>query len=146
MKVPGLRSDYQKIGGIVYFGRMLDKIRLNAAGRLPAGYFVGTANRTHFDSRCTRFLRVDYQALAGRVLEGGSDEEILEWCFQMGRRLSDEDIEVWSAFICKRGLRDSPDILADLEDSKIKSGLSHRSDIDTYLRRHDAEEGRAPIG
>ena len=77
-----------------------------------------------------------------RTLQGGTDEEILDWCFHAGRPLSGEDIEVWSAFICKRGLRDSPEILADLEDSKRKSGLAHRADIDTYLRRHDAEEGR----
>ena len=42
MKIPGLRSSFEKVGGIVYFGRMLDKIRLNAAGRLPDGYNVGT--------------------------------------------------------------------------------------------------------
>ncbi|HMJ67222.1 MAG TPA: DUF5069 domain-containing protein [Candidatus Binatia bacterium] len=30
MKVQGLRSSYEKVGGIVFFGRMLDKIRLNA--------------------------------------------------------------------------------------------------------------------
>jgi hypothetical protein len=42
MKVPGLRSLYEKVGGIVYFGRMLDKIRLHASGRLPEGYNLGT--------------------------------------------------------------------------------------------------------
>jgi hypothetical protein len=82
MKVPGLRSDYEKVGGIVFFGRMLDKIRLQAAGRLPSGYNVGTADWSHFDSRCTRFLRVDYELLAKRVLQGGTDEEILDWCFR----------------------------------------------------------------
>ena len=34
--VPGLRSVYAKVGRPVYFGRMLDKIRLHAEGRLPA--------------------------------------------------------------------------------------------------------------
>jgi len=34
------------------------------------------------------------------------------------------------------------DAIADLEDSKLKSGLAHRADIDTCLRRQDAEEGR----
>lgn len=36
--VPGLRSPYAKVGRLVYFGRMLDKIRLYAAGQLPAEY------------------------------------------------------------------------------------------------------------
>jgi hypothetical protein len=35
MKADGLRSRYQKIGGIYHLGRMLDKIRLHQASRLP---------------------------------------------------------------------------------------------------------------
>jgi len=141
MKVPGLRSDTQKVGGIVYFGRMLDKIRLNAAGRLPAGYFVGTANRTHFDSRCTRFLRVDYQALVGRVLEGGSDDEILEWCFQHGHRPSEEEIEIWNGFMMKRGWRDAGS--EELQEEKRLLGFADRDDIQTWFDLHAAEEEHA---
>ena len=33
--VSGLRSPYNRVGRLVYFGRMLDKVRLQAAGRLP---------------------------------------------------------------------------------------------------------------
>jgi hypothetical protein len=47
MKVSELRSDY-KVGGVVFFGRMLNKVRLQAAGRLPPGYNVGTADWSHF--------------------------------------------------------------------------------------------------
>ena len=36
--IPGLRSPFDQVGGIVYFGRMLDKIRLNAAGNLPEAW------------------------------------------------------------------------------------------------------------
>ena len=36
--VPGLRSCYAKVGRLIYFGRMLDKIRLHAAGRLADEY------------------------------------------------------------------------------------------------------------
>lgn len=77
MKVPGLRSPYETVGGIVYFGRMLDKIRLHAAGRLPDGYNLGTQVWTWFDARCTRFLAVEYEMMVERVLTGGTDEEIL---------------------------------------------------------------------
>ena len=68
MKVPGLRHSAEQVGGLVFFGRMLDKIRLNASGRLPTGYNLGTADRTWFDARCTRFLGVEYPALVERVL------------------------------------------------------------------------------
>ena len=36
--IPGLRSCYDKVGRLIYFGRMLDKIRLHAAGQLPPDY------------------------------------------------------------------------------------------------------------
>jgi hypothetical protein len=63
----------KKVGGIVYFGRMLDKIRLEAARRLPEGYNVGEKDWYFFDARCVRFLGVKYRVLKRRVLEGGSD-------------------------------------------------------------------------
>ena len=39
--VDGLRSAYAKVGELVYFGRMLDKIRLADENKLPAGYNLG---------------------------------------------------------------------------------------------------------
>ena len=138
MNVPGLRSDYEKVGGIVFFGRMLDKIRLQAAGRLPSGYNVGTADWSHFDSRCTRFLRADYEALAKRALQGGTDEEILDWCFQHGRRPSLEEIEIWNDFLTKRGWRDGGS--AELVEVKRVRGFANRDDIQTWFEFHKADE------
>src|SRR5207247_7460450 len=71
-------TDYQETKGLIYFARMLDKIRLNAADRLAPGYFLGVEDPTFFDARCTRLLGVDYDELAARTLQGGSDEEILD--------------------------------------------------------------------
>ena len=138
MKVPGLRSDYEKVGGIVFFGRMLDKIRLQAAGGLPPDYNVGTADWSHFDSRCTRFLRVNYEELAKRVLQGGTDEEILDWCFQRGRRPSLEDIEIWNDFLTKRGWRDGGS--EALAEAKRDRGFAGREDIQTWFEFHKADE------
>lgn len=99
-------SDYKETKGLIYFARMLDKIRLKAAGRLPEEYFTGVEDATFFDARCTRFLRINYEELAVRTLQGGSDEETLEWCFRKGRRPNEEEIEIWNAFIAKRGWRE----------------------------------------
>ncbi len=136
-------SDYRETKGLIYFARMLDKIRLNAAGQLPPGYFVGVDDDpTVFDARCIRFLGVDYLELAVRTLEGGSDEEILEWCFARGRRPSEEEIEIWNAFILKRGWRDAGS--ADLAAAKKEASWGDRDDIQTWVDLHDAEEGRKP--
>ncbi len=66
MEIDGLRSPYELVGGLVYFGRMIDKIRLHSAGMLPAEYqaLLGAANSRSFDARCCRFLQIDYPALA----------------------------------------------------------------------------------
>jgi hypothetical protein len=135
-------SDYVETKGLIYFARMLDKIRLNEAGRLAPGYFVGVEDPTFFDARCTRFLGVNYDELVERTLEGGSDEEILEWCFARGRRPSREEISIWNTFLFKRGWRDEAS--ADLEAAKKRSGFGGRADIQTWLDLHDVEEGRIP--
>ena len=133
-------SPTEETNGMVWFPRMLDKIRMHATGELNQEYipWLGIG----FDGRCLRYLRITYSNLVARVLQGGTNEEILQWCFTHGRDLSNEDIIIWSDFLRKRGLRDSPEILADLEDSKLKSGLSDRTDLDTYFLFNDADEGR----
>ena len=144
MKTPV--SDYQETKGLVYFARMLDKIRLKARGELPSDYFVGGVEEdpTLFDARCTRFLGVNYDEMADRTLKGGSDKEILEWCFERGRRPSEEEIRIWNAFLLKRGWRDEAS--ADLQAAKERNGWSDREDIQTWVDLHDAEEGRTPRG
>jgi len=136
------RSDYIETKGLVYFARMLDKIRLKAAGKLPPDYFTGVEDPTHFDARCTRFLGVNYDELVERTRQGGSDEEILEWCFARGRRPSEEEISIWNSFLRKRGWRDEAS--EELAESKSEAGFGDRDDIQTWMDLHDAEEGRAP--
>ena len=106
--VSGLRSCYAKVGRLVYFGRMLDKIRLNAAGRLPADYVtnLGEGQSFFFDGRCCRFLGVTYEELKARTMQGGTDEEILAWVESRGPRRCDDDCLIWNRFMSKIGWRD----------------------------------------
>ena len=62
------RSPYDAIGGLVYFPRMLDKIRLQAAGKLPDAHQEQLGDG--FDGRCVRFLGVAYAEVKARVLAG----------------------------------------------------------------------------
>jgi hypothetical protein len=136
MKVPGLRPSSDKVGGIVYFGRMLDKIRLQAQNKLPMDYRKNLG--TGFDGRCVRFLHVDYMALVNRVLKGGTDEEVLNWCFTQGRQPNAEEIEVWNGFLSKRGWND--DATEALEKMKQDRGFADRTDIRTLFEFHKADE------
>ncbi len=135
-------SDYVETSGIIFFARMLDKIRLQAQGLLPAGYHLGFSDPTSFDARFCRFWEIDYDQLAAKTLEGGTNEELLEWCFQGRKRPNQEQILVWNAFIAKRGWRDdgAPGLIAE----KASSGFADRDDVQTYVDLHDADEGRTP--
>ena len=125
------------MGGIVYFGRMLDKINAHARGQLPAEYQPNLG--IGFDGRCTAFLHVHYKQLVDRVAQGGSDEEILEWCFLNGRRPNEDEIHVWNEFMRKCGWND--DITETLNRRKAESGMAERAEIKTMFDYIDADEG-----
>ena len=84
------------------------------------------------------FCGLSYEALEARAWQGGSDDELLEWCFQCGRRPTNEDIQMWNAFMTKRGWRD--DASESLEQAKDGAGLGHRTDIQTCFDLLEAAE------
>lgn len=144
--IPGLRSPVERINGIVWFGRMLDKIRLAAAGKLPPDWESsrGLKHKTGFDARCCRFLQIDYALLEAETLKGGkSDVELLEWAFAHGRRPDEDDIEIWNAFMIKRGWRDSG--TERLNERLAEVGLPPGT-VQTMFEFIDLDEGRLPPG
>ncbi len=135
----GLRSPSAKVGGLVYFGRMLDKIRSHAKGELPSDYQANLGKG--FDGSCTRFLRVNYDELVERVKQGGTDNEILQWCFSTGRHPSEDEIHIWNEFMRKRGWND--EVSETLKRRKKEAGMAGRSEIETMFTFIDADEGRS---
>ncbi len=142
--VPGLRSCYDKVGRLVYFGRMLDKIRLHAAGRLPTDYQANLGDAQYYvlDGRCCRFLGVAYAELKARTLQGGSDEEILAWTHARGIARTDEECHMFNRFILKLGWRDERS--AVLPDRIRTSGLTGKP-IETVIDHIEFDEGRDPV-
>lgn len=142
--VPGLRSVYAKVGRLVYFGRMLDKIRLHAAGKLPAEYVanLGDAQVYVLDGRCCRFLGVSYVDVRERALAGGSDEEILAWAHARGIARTDEECHMWNRFIVKLGWRDERSaVLAQ----RVRDGGFTGRVIETIVDHIEYDEGRDPV-
>lgn len=138
MHIPGLRSPFHKVGTLVYFGRMVDKIRLHAAGQLPADYVTNLGDG--LDKFCVNLFGIAYEALVERVKAGGTDEEILAWCYENGRTLTDQDQHIWNEFMRKRGWDDSGS--QRLAERKVESGFQERAEIQTFFQYIDADEGR----
>ena len=143
--IPGLRSPSEQIQGLVYFGRMLDKIRLAAAGKLPEGWQIsrGSAAKGSFDARCCEFLQLDYAALEAEVLKSDkTDEELLAWAGAHGRQPSETEIEVWNAFMLKRGWRDAITQRVDIRLAEI--GVPPGTVL-TMFEFIDLDEGRLKL-
>ena len=138
----GLRSPFVRVAGLVYFARLVDKIRLHAQGKLHRDYVPNLGKG--FDERCTKFLHIDYNQLVDRVKQGGSDDEILQWCFANGRRPETDEIYVWNEFMRKRGWND--EVSETLKRRKKESGMAGRSEIQSMFDYIDADEGRTPFG
>ena len=134
-----------KVAKLAQFARMLDKIRLHAAGKLPPAWqdARGLAYATSFDSRCCRFLHIDYAPLEKETLKGGTDQELLEWAFVHGGKPTDEEIEIWNAFMTKRGWRDAG--TQRLNERLAEIGLPPGT-VQTMFEFIDLDEGRRQAG
>ena len=149
--VPGLRSPYARVGRLVYFGRLLDKIRLHAAGALPPDYLgnLGDAKPTVFDGRICRFLRVPFAELQAHVVAepGASDADHLAWVEARAVAAghpprTDEECEIFSAFLSKRGWRDAGAVI--LAQRAAEPAVTGRP-ISTMFDYIDFDEGRDPV-
>ena len=140
--VEGLRSPYDQVGGLVHFGRMLDKIRLHARGKLPADYIQALGGAFYFDGRICTLLGVKFEDLAQEVKEqGGSDEALLEWAQAQGRRPSAEEIETLNGFLSKRGWRDET---VERLHFRLREAKLPIDGAATHFDFIDLDEGRPP--
>ena len=135
---PDLRSPYEKTCGLVYFGRMLDKIRTLARGEFSRDCVEDFEK--DFDQKCSMFLGVNYDLLVDYVNQGLTDQAILQSCFGMGNRRSEGEIHMWNEFMRKRGWND--ELSGALEDQKKKYAMLSRSEIETGFQFIDAYSGR----
>lgn len=140
MKVDFPRSPYDQIHGLVYFGRMLDKIRLHAVGKLPKDYIPNLGHDQKFDGSCLRFLGVSYEDLQKVVLAGANDEEAWQWCLKNGKPHTEEEVMIWNRYITKCGWRDT---MTEILQHRLKEGgWEDRRDIETLFDYLDLDEGR----
>ena len=126
---------------MMYFPRMLDKIRMHLGGELHGRISAKFRRAADCGPCALQFLAViHHRDLIERVEQGGSDEEILEWCFEKGRQLNEGDIVVWNGFVSKLGWRDR--MTPRFEERKNAMGIADRNDIQCIPDLIDFDEGR----
>ena len=55
------------------------------------------------DGMLCRMLGITHSDLIERLRSGGTDEEILEWCYAQGTRLNRAQVHIWNEFARKPG-------------------------------------------
>ena len=74
-----IRSHRAKLGGLHHLGRLFYKIRSDLAGTLPKEYRENLGLSVGLDGFLCGFLGVKFEDVRQKVLEGLSDEELVEW-------------------------------------------------------------------
>jgi hypothetical protein len=121
-RVEGLRSPYDKsLGGLHHLGRMIDKIRLKQAARLPEDFQRNYGLSVGLDGNLCGFLGVKFEEIDARVGLGGTDEEIAEWIFARGLRPARAQATVWNEYSRKFGWNDR--VSSFVAKIKAESGL-----------------------
>jgi hypothetical protein len=131
-------SAYIETLGLVYFPRMLSKIRLHATASLHPDFIENMGEG--LDKRLCDYLRVSYDDLKAKTLSTTSDDEVLQWAFANGRELNDTDKLMWNHYATKLGWRDQ--VTASLAKRKLSNGLQDRDDIATMIEYFEYDEGR----
>jgi rhodanese-related sulfurtransferase len=132
------RSPFDKIAGIYHLARLIDKVRLYPAGKLP-GYNYLTIG---FDKMLLEFLCVDPYAFEKAVQAAQTDDEVLSWLknklgpsFPTSHAISDFNDRI------SRRRPDNADKQAKFSDTVAKYPPTCRRP-ETYFDLIDLEEGR----
>ncbi len=80
------RSPLEEVGGFVWLGRLIDKVRAKHAGTL--GEY--TAFPCGSDKRFLSTYGIEADALEQFILSGATDPEIVDWCRQHAQHQPEE--------------------------------------------------------
>jgi hypothetical protein len=142
-RVEGLRSPYDKtLGGVHHLGRMLDKIRLMQAGKLPEHFHRNYGLSIGLDGQLCGFLNVKFDDVVAQVQAGGADADVAEWIFGTGLRPNRMQTHVWNEHSRKIGWNDR--ISAYSAKMKLEPGWEHITATTSFDMIEQSEEREPP--
>ncbi len=137
------RSPKEKLGGLVHLGRLFDKIRLRHQGLIRDYNYLTTG----FDKYLLDYLHLKAEDLERRVLQGGSDDDLLSWVRANGKQLSDADIRLWNMKVLGAEPKDEAArerFQARLAEIAAKRGVTVKRlpKVATWVEVIELDEGR----
>ena len=130
------RSGRDLVAGVVFLGRTIDKMRADLAG--TAGEYVAMRG---LSNRVFELYGVTAEQFREAVEKNPTDDGVVKWLEQHGKKPSREEIETHNKTVLERGPSDEAGLQrfrANLE----KLGFGHRTDVKTNIDAEDLEEGR----
>ena len=125
--------------GWVHLPRFVDKIRLRAAGKLPADYEENFTKG--FDGSWLRAAGVSAEQMIQVVKSSVSDGEVCDWVRRNVKKSAAEKA-TFNNFVLNRGTEPDAELQARLKMRKEQAGLGERHDIKTFVDFIDADEKR----
>ena len=132
------RSPREMMAGWTYLPRFIDKIRLHLAGKLHADYQENFCKG--FDEAWLKAAGVKAEEFIQVVKDSLTDGEVYDWT-RANVKKSDAEKAALNQFILNRG-SDTDDSKARLQWRKEQAGLTHRTDVHTFVDFIDADEKR----
>ena len=135
------RSPRETMGGWIYLPRLIDKIRLNLAGKLHEDYLPNFLHRG-FDFKWFEAAGVDPDEFTSLVAACETDGQVVDW---VSRNVlaNDETRTAFNAGVGSYGSDQSDAELRErLAQRKEDAGMGDRNDIQCFVDFIDADEGR----
>ncbi len=138
------RSPYEKLGGIVFLPRSIDKGRADLAGLL--GEYVSREGRSE---RLFEFLGVTANEFVEALSDRPTDEAVWDWISEHMTPHTSEEIADFNRQMCESSPESGTDVWTwpQFREFLTAIGQGHRKDITRHFDRLDLDEGRdVPTG
>jgi len=130
------RSGRERLGGVVFLGRTIDKMRAHLNG--TAGEY--NAHRG-ISMRVFNLFGVTPEQFEQAVRETRTDEGVLQWLHEHGKRPTQQQIEEHNQTVLNLGPQDEQG-MARFRANLERLSFGDRTDVKTHIDAEDLEEGR----
>ena len=139
-----LRSPRETLDGYIILPRLIDKVRAQARGELPAAYQRNLLHRgVTLDGRFLAFTGLEGEALRTVILSCETDEPVVQWVAHHATRHSTEEKQRWAAEV--EGYRPAGRVLLYLQATVPEVAARIDCALVSLLDLIDMDEGRLAV-